>query len=214
MIGAATLLVAPNLFASIVGNGNATVTYNFPPGGDALLHVTVNSSSGDYLGSAFSSFCLNSGVPIVVPGTYNYAVSDDAVLLNNAPISIGAAWLYSQFRAGTLGNGYADNATENGLLQAAIWWLQGQAGGSDNNFVAAAVSALTLSDVALQAQAIGSQLDGVVVLNFTDANGAYVQPLLGVVVPVPEPSTIVAGALLLLPFGVSTLRIMRKNKMQ
>ena len=31
---------------------------------------------------------------------------------------------------------------------------------------------------------------------------------------VPEPSTVVAGALLLLPFGVSTLRIMRKNKAQ
>jgi hypothetical protein len=31
---------------------------------------------------------------------------------------------------------------------------------------------------------------------------------------VPEPSTVVAGALLLLPFGVSTLRILRKNKAQ
>jgi hypothetical protein len=31
---------------------------------------------------------------------------------------------------------------------------------------------------------------------------------------VPEPSTVVAGALLLLPFGVSTLRILRKNKVQ
>jgi hypothetical protein len=29
---------------------------------------------------------------------------------------------------------------------------------------------------------------------------------------VPEPSTIVAGALLLLPFGISTVRILRKNK--
>jgi hypothetical protein len=29
---------------------------------------------------------------------------------------------------------------------------------------------------------------------------------------VPEPSTIVAGALLLLPLGVSTLRILRRNK--
>ena len=30
--------------------------------------------------------------------------------------------------------------------------------------------------------------------------------------PVPEPSTVVAGALLLLPFGVSTVRILRKHK--
>jgi choice-of-anchor C domain-containing protein len=31
-------------------------------------------------------------------------------------------------------------------------------------------------------------------------------------VPVPEPTTFIAGALLLLPFGVSTLRILRKNR--
>ncbi len=31
---------------------------------------------------------------------------------------------------------------------------------------------------------------------------------------VPEPSTVVAGALLLIPFGLSTLRILRKNKVQ
>ena len=31
-------------------------------------------------------------------------------------------------------------------------------------------------------------------------------------VAVPEPTTVIAGALLLLPFGVSTLRIMRKNR--
>ena len=29
---------------------------------------------------------------------------------------------------------------------------------------------------------------------------------------VPEPTTIIAGALLLLPFGVSTIRILRRNK--
>jgi len=32
-------------------------------------------------------------------------------------------------------------------------------------------------------------------------------------VAVPEPTTIIAGALLLLPFGASTLRILRKNRM-
>jgi len=30
--------------------------------------------------------------------------------------------------------------------------------------------------------------------------------------PVPEPSTIIAGALLLLPFGASTIRMLRKNR--
>jgi hypothetical protein len=30
--------------------------------------------------------------------------------------------------------------------------------------------------------------------------------------PVPEPTTMVAGVLLLLPFGASTLRVLRKNR--
>jgi hypothetical protein len=30
--------------------------------------------------------------------------------------------------------------------------------------------------------------------------------------PVPEPTTMIAGALLLLPFGASTLRLLRKNR--
>ena len=31
-------------------------------------------------------------------------------------------------------------------------------------------------------------------------------------VMVPEPTTMIAGALLLLPFGASTLRMLRKNR--
>jgi hypothetical protein len=30
--------------------------------------------------------------------------------------------------------------------------------------------------------------------------------------PVPEPTTMIAGALLLLPFGASTLRVLRKHR--
>jgi len=30
--------------------------------------------------------------------------------------------------------------------------------------------------------------------------------------PVPEPTTLIAGALLLLPFGASTLRMLRRNR--
>ena len=50
---------------------------------------------------------------------------------------------------------------------------------------------------------------GVFALTLTDANRGYAQPILGMV---PEPSTVVAGVLLLLPFGVSTVRILRKDK--
>lgn len=52
------------------------------------------------------------------------------------------------------------------------------------------------------------------VLQFADLGGTgYGSALDNVsVTPVPEPTTVLAGALLLLPFGVSGLRILRKNR--
>jgi hypothetical protein len=43
-------------------------------------------------------------------------------------------------------------------------------------------------------------------------NGSGVGVDLTIITPVPEPTTMVAGALLLLPFGASTLRILRKSR--
>lgn len=60
--------------------------------------------------------------------------------------------------------------------------------------------------------------------NYLDTTGTYfsaahVQNIEGAVTsgwigatPVPEPTTFIAGALLLLPFGVSALRVVRKNR--
>ena len=49
----------------------------------------------------------------------------------------------------------------------------------------------------------------------TDSNGnptKDVQEMLYNIAPVPEPTTCIAGALLLLPFGASTLRMFRRNR--
>jgi hypothetical protein len=45
-----------------------------------------------------------------------------------------------------------------------------------------------------------------------DANDGAGQDLIFNTTPIPEPSTLIAGGLLLLPFGASTLRFIRKNK--
>jgi hypothetical protein len=42
-----------------------------------------------------------------------------------------------------------------------------------------------------------------------DMNGLQIEPAIGAV---PEPTTVIAGALMLLPFGASTLRILRKRQ--
>jgi hypothetical protein len=64
-------------------------------------------------------------------------------------------------------------------------------------------------------------VSGVNVLDFTISNldnGGYGNPtglrveMTGSATPVPEPTTMVAGALLLLPFGASTLRMFRKSR--
>ncbi|MHC1767915.1 MAG: hypothetical protein AB9869_27190 [Verrucomicrobiia bacterium] len=49
-------------------------------------------------------------------------------------------------------------------------------------------------------------------LEYGVSTDAYADNLSFVVAPVPEPTTMIAGALLLLPFGVSAIRRFRKNR--
>lgn len=107
------------------------------------LHVTVVNTSGmnaagDFtLGNSFLTFCLkvgasHAGAPelfAVDPGSLGGGSSTNA-----APLSSQTAYLYTHFRAGTLGavpgvagfNPASD--TDLDALQDAIWWFQGQIG--------------------------------------------------------------------------------------
>jgi len=206
--GAASLFAAATASATISYNGtySGTLTLGLDYG-DA---ISVNSSG---LGG-FDSFCLNSGVYAVSGQTYNYVSSDTITPANNggpANVTLGTAWLYSQFRLGILSGYTYGNATSANLLQQAIWYFQGSAGGAVNSFVTAAETAVGSAN-AFNAD---NGTYPVFALTLTDPNSevtSYAQPVLGMVPGVPEPSTIVAGALLLLPFGVSTVRILRKDK--
>jgi hypothetical protein len=125
---------------------------------------------------------------------------------------LGVAYLYSQFAAGTL-SGYdytygGGRVASAGTLQQAIWYLLGE------YQEGAQLTGFALTDL---------QNSGIAQANWTDAaNGAYgvADMVLGtpgaaqdqLVMVVPEPTTMIAGALLLLPFGASTLRILRKNR--
>lgn len=204
VVGATCLLTATSALASISYNGNYSGTLTLQNGYGDTINVT---SSG--LGN-FTSFCLNSTVLANANQTYNYISSDSVVPGNaNAPVpnyvNLGTAWLYSQFNAGSLGGYTYNNAGSADSLQAAIWYLQGNADGVLNSFVYEAEAAVGSNNVF---NASGGAY-GVFALTLTDSNENYGQPILGMV---PEPSTIMAGALLLLPFGVSTVRILRKNK--
>lgn len=218
LLGAATLLAAPNLFANISYDGTYTGTISISPaGGNANgggeFKATTSPTGGTSSLGVFETFCLNSSAGGHYGTVYNY-VSSDTITPGGSAISIGTAWLYSEFRLGNLSTDVAtfsyNDASSANSLQAAIWNLQGDADhGSDSLNT---LAALLVADAIANALVTDNNY-GVFALNLTNGNRANAQPVLGFT-SVPEPSTVIAGALLLLPFGVSTLRILRKSKMQ
>jgi hypothetical protein len=163
----------------------------------------------------FQTFCIEYNEEFN-PGTpYSVGISEKAMYgsqpPNGDPLSIGTAWLYSQFAKGTLsgynynyGAGRQDSA-DAGALQQAIWWLEDEPNGVDNSFVTLAETTLTMNDAQIKADANG--LYGVRALNL-GAPGQVQDQL----VIVPETTTLIAGVMMLLPFGASTLRFVRKNR--
>jgi hypothetical protein len=198
-------MAAPNLFAAYVGLDG---TLNFS------ASTYQNGSGGEFnavtagLGS-FATFCIEEGENIGQPpsGPYTYTINTGAVTgdaganaidpntgLAMDNISIGTAWLYSQFRAGTLtldtGSGSyfdANRLANAGEVQNAIWFLEGE-GGQNNGYVALAETALgNLTLAQVEADANGAY--GVVALNLF-SNGGLAQDQLAIVPePAPEPTT-------------------------
>jgi hypothetical protein len=161
----------------------------------------------------FQTFCIEANEEFTPGNTYSVGLSDRAMYGSQKPggdpLSIGTAYLYSQFASGKL-SGYdytygAGRSTTAGELQQAIWWLEDEAGGYQNQFITDAENTLHLDDIGIKADANGAY--GVMALNLGAAGAVQDQ----LVIVVPEPATVLAGALLLLPFGASTLRILRKK---
>ncbi|MEN6373170.1 MAG: VPLPA-CTERM sorting domain-containing protein [Smithella sp.] len=143
----------------------------------------------------FQSFCLEENEFIYPNTTFNVEISNAAKAggvggaTNGAdPISMGTAWLYSQFAKGTL-VGYDFAGTEPNreasasILQYAIWWLEDEkAYDAGNIFIQAAIA---MFGDAATAKADSNGAFNVRVLNLTDiTNGALRQDQL-VVVPIP-----------------------------
>jgi hypothetical protein len=241
IIGMAGAILVPNVYASYDGVINITATagassapgggtaYQFGNGGEFTAVTTT-------LGT-FQTFCLEVNEDIGWgTGTYNYQINSGAVngggdahATDELPgpgylhpmdnISIGTAWLYSQFRAGNLN---INSTTAAGDLQDAIWYLEGETsswtgdgyGGDGSAFLAAAAHG-TSTSLSIAEGTPGSIFNdsegayGVVALNLYTQSGDFAQDQLAMV---PEPTTMISGVLLLLPFGASTLRILRRNR--
>jgi len=217
-------------FTAVVTGGNSYVAnYN----SKATAQVSVNGTTV----TGFETFCVEMSATFQPGNTYNTSVGTAIVSgpSSSTAVTVGTAYLYSQFAQGILKNyNYSQSSSGTGSraytadeLQDAIWYLQGEIGTTGNSttsdslytFNASTDIFVELVDTmfgaskALESDVTYGNTFGVMALNLTSTSGyntVYDQDQL-VYCPVPEPATFAAGAMLLLPLGVSAFRALRKK---
>jgi hypothetical protein len=168
----------------------ASIVSNYVQGVTSLL------KNGTY---GFETFCIEYNEHFYPGVQYSASISERAYwgqTTNGDVLSVGSAWLYSQFARGTLA-GYdytipANRYIDAGLLQQAFWWLEGEGVVYDanNEFMKAAADKFGGQ---LQAQANQSNNEyGVQVLNLWGGNGEHIPAnrIQDQMVYVPEPATL------------------------
>jgi len=152
----------------------------------------VTDSTNKVIKNSFQSFCLEKNEYLYANQVHNAVMSNAArnggggAKNNEDPISMGTAWLYSQFTKGTL-SGYNYGAGRSGsdassaaLLQNAIWWLEGETSTrTGNTFIDAVIA--EYGEAGAVADSKGAF--GIKVLNLTQ-NGQVRQDVL-VATPIP-----------------------------
>lgn len=192
------VLATPNLMAGF------EVTMGTTSGGSPY---TVTPTGG----TLFETFCLERNEYFNPGGKYSATLNTGAVNGgysggNPDIISIGTAAIYASFRA----NGNSIPGAAPAVIQNAIWTLEGEFTTApllptDAQAVTDFFNAHTTWN---NANPYTSSLSMVRVLNLTDGNNAPCQDMLTVV---PEPTTMIAGLFLGIPFAFSGLRMLRKS---
>ncbi len=218
-------------FTAVVSGGpNYVANYS----SQATAQVTV----GGHTVTGFETFCVEMDRSFTPGNTYNTSVGNSIVSgpSSSTYVTVGTAYLYSQFAQGTLtGYTYTSGQTRETSadeLQDAIWYLQGELPAGGNGSTSDSLYTFSASNdpfVKLVQSLFGSNATksdvtygnnfGVEVLNLTTGSGwdcQYNQDQLvynpgPAPVVVPEPATFAAGAMLLAPLGLSLFRIIRKK---
>jgi VPDSG-CTERM motif len=198
-----TALAVPTLFAntmSTVGGPGGWGPYQTGQGGEftfqssdlgAVINGYYSGAKNQVTGAnpSFQTFCVEGAETVAGNTTYTFAFNSKTVASANQPLSVGAAFLYSQFASGALlsstpGYDYGTDAgrlVDAGLLQNAIWHYMGGIEGTisvdSSNPYETYASLILGGDAAAQAVAsVG--LDGVSVLNSFNLNGTGAQDML------------------------------------
>jgi hypothetical protein len=216
--------------------------YSYGRGGEfnALANASllaVNPTLSGYSAAtadatSFETFCVETMEDFNPGGTYNVDISQ-GIKFNNGQFSspdggaltLGAAWLYSQFAAGTLGGyDYSNDGGRQqsaGNLQNALWYLEGEISTPTDTLINSGADGTAFYNEALTA--VGANINnasdgayGVVVLNMYAPNqdgtdGAPAQDQLMVVpdytIAVPEPTSLALASL----GGLGVLLLRRKR---
>jgi len=197
-----------------VGNNSYQVVTLFASGGYSLNQPGVEAGVYNLKvnGVATPSFCIDIATEQIenkLYTDYNYNPLASSPVSIIGPMGAQAATDIEKLWAAY----YSPSMTsvQAAALQVAIW--EDEANNSGPGIDTAGKYTLTVSGNGLVTTAAGNMLAALPGLT-TEANLiALVDSGQGYVVAVPEPTTVIAGALLLLPLGASTLRILRRNRL-